>query len=119
LPFPNPKGLGGANLTRFMTNFSTATSINNAGINGQYQPALYAGGYAMIARLTNNAQGITLAAELHWPSLAFFSRFLLFLSWVVVVALWIVDNSMSSLMGAEIIAPLLSTKEAFGRRTRM
>src|SRR5581483_8469713 len=56
------------------------------------------------------AQGITLAAELHSPSLAVFSSLLVFLSWVVVVGLWIVHNQPSRPVAAEFFAPRPSTE---------
>jgi hypothetical protein len=77
---------------------------------GQDRERARPGGHRTPGAADGLAQGITLAAELHWPSLAFFSRFLLFLSWVVVVALWIVDNSPSRPVGAEITVPCLSTE---------
>ena len=59
LPFPNPNGLVGANLTQFITRYSTADAVRNS---GEYQPAFQAGGYAMIARLTN--QSVSVARDL-------------------------------------------------------
>src|SRR5205807_8861355 len=50
---------------------------------GQDRERTRSGGHRSPGAADGLAQDITLAAELHWPSLAFFSRFFLFLSSVV------------------------------------